>query len=336
MGRQSYIKRAPPQPRGGFGDDQTTVVNARNLDLPFAEPAPDRTWVVAHLSDLHLTEPVAEGGEALRLKQRLGLASWRNRRSHLHQGAVLNALAVDLRTQAPDRIAISGDLVQVGTPDEFRQAARWLAGFASPEQVLLVPGNHEAYVPGTWESGSGAWQAYLPPMGEGDPWLARHEGLLLIGLSSAVPSAPGLATGTLGKAQLAGLEAALEQGAREERFRVVVLHHPPAGPVSWRKRLTDQRRFAAIIARYGAGLVLHGHMHCATLSSLPGTAGPVPVVGAPAASALDARPGRMAGYGLLRITRAEAGWQLRLDRRVYRPRTRDFVCLEQCQLPTHG
>jgi 3',5'-cyclic AMP phosphodiesterase CpdA len=311
-------------------------VNARHLDLPAAETAPAQTWVLAHLSDLHLTEPVVDSGEALRVKQRFGLASWRNRRSHLHQGEVLHALTVDLRAQAPDRIAISGDLVQVGTRDEFQQAARWLAGFASPEQVLLVPGNHEAYVPGTWERGRDAWQPYLPSGPDGGPWLVRHEGLLLIGLGSAVPSAPGLATGTLGKTQLAGLEAALAQGTRENRFRVVVLHHPPAGQVSWRKRLTDQRRFAAIIARHGAGLILHGHSHRATLSSLPGAAGPVPVVGAPAASALDARPGRMAGYGLLRITRAGTAWHLRLDRRVYRPSTRDFACLEQCHLPTHG
>ena len=311
-------------------------MNALQPDLPAIEAAPARAWVLAHLSDLHLTDPVADPGEALRVKQRVGLASWRNRRSHLHQGEVLHALAVDLLAQAPDRIAISGDLVQVGTRDEFRQAARWLAGFAAPEQVLLVPGNHEAYVPGSWERGREAWQSYLLSGPDGSPRLVRHEGLLLIGLSSAVPSAPGLATGTLGKAQLAGLEAALEQGAREERFRVVVLHHPPAGQVSWRKRLTDQRRFAAIIARHGAGLILHGHAHRATLSSLSTGAGPVPVVGAPAASALDARPGRMAGYGLLRITRADSGWQLSLERRVYRPQARDFGCLELCRLLTHG
>lgn len=311
-------------------------MNARQLDLPVNDPGPARTWTVAHLSDLHLTDPDAGPGDVLRLKQRLGLASWRNRRSHIHQDKVLGALAVDLLAQAPDRIVVSGDLVQVGTPDEFRQAAGWLAGFAAPEQVLLVPGNHEAYVPGAWERGREAWQTYLPQSPEGWPWLVRHEGVLLIGLNSAAPSTPGLATGTLGKAQLAALEAALVQGARDELFRIVVLHHPPAGRVSWRKRLTDQRRFAAVIARHGAGLILHGHSHCATLASLPGRGGSVPVVGVPSASALDTRPGRIAGYGLLRITHTGSRWQLRLDRRVYRPHGRDFGLQEQCHLPTHG
>lgn len=311
-------------------------MNASHLDLPAAEPVPTRTWVLAHLSDLHLTDPIVDRDEALGVKQRFGLASWRNRRSHLLRGEVLRALAVDLLAQAPDRIAISGDLVQVGIRSEFAQAARWLAGFAPPEQVLLVPGNHEAYAAGTWERGRDAWQDYLPQALDGTPWQRRLGQVLLIGLSSAAPSLPGLATGTLGKAQLAALEEALAQGAKEQLFRVVVLHHPPVGVVSWRKRLTDQRRFGAVIARHGAGVVLHGHAHRATLSSLRGAAGPVPVVGAPAASALDPRPGRMAGYSLLRVTRAGSDWQLCLDRRVYRPQTRDFGWLEHCQLPTRG
>lgn len=311
-------------------------MNAHHLDLPAAEPVPTRTWVLAHLSDLHLTAPVVDSDKALDLKQRLGLASWRKRRSRLLRGEVLRALAVDLLAQAPDRIAISGDLVQVGIRDEFAQAASWLAGFAPPEKVLLVPGNHEAYAAGTWDRGRDAWRAYLPGALDGAPWQLRLEQVLLIGLSSATPSLPGLATGTLGKAQLATLEEALTQGAKERLFRVVVLHHPPVGVVSWRKRLTDQRRFGAIIARHGAGVILHGHAHRATLSSLRGPAGRVPVVGAPAASALDPRPGRMAGYSLLRVTRSGGDWELRLDRRIYRPQTRDFGWLEHCRLPTRG
>lgn len=311
-------------------------MNARHFELPSSEPTPERSWVLAHLSDLHLTEPHLAPAAVVTGKQRLGLASWNKRRRHIHQPAVLQRLVADLLAQAPDQIAISGDLVQVGTGQEFEQATRWLASFAPSAKVLLVPGNHEAYAANAWERGREAWRDYLPRALDGEPWVVRHEGLMLIGLSSAVPSLPGLATGTLGKAQLAALEEALEQGAAEQRFRVVVVHHPPVGVVGWRKRLTDQRQFAAVIARRGAGLVLHGHAHCATLATLRGANGPVPAVGAPSASALDARPGRMAGYGLLRVTQAEAGWQLRLSRRVYRPQTQDFGWLEHCRLPTSG
>lgn len=274
---------------------------------------------------------------ALNGKQRLGRASWRRRRSHTHQTAILDALAADLHAHAPQQIAISGDLVQIGLPGEFEQAAGWLAGFAPPSRLLLVPGNHEAYVANAWQAGRETWRAYLPHAPDGEPWLMRRGPLLLIGLSSAVPTWAGLASGTLGRAQLAALETALVQGAQERLFRVVVVHHPPAADVvSWRKRLTDRHQFSAIIARHGAGLILHGHAHRATLSSLPGPAGPVAVVGAPSASALDPRPGRMAGYNLLRIEQSGRAWRLRLGRRVYRPQTQNFDWLEQCDLASNG
>ncbi len=294
-------------------------------------------WTLAHLSDLHLSDPLAGPDAPLTGKQRLGRASWRRRRSHIHLPTVLAALAADLHAQAPRQIAISGDLVQLGLRHEFEQAADWLAGFVSPSRLLLVPGNHEAYVADSWQEGRASWRAYLPGALDGEPWLARRDELLLIGLTSAVPTWAGFASGHLGNAQLDALDAALAQGASEGLFRVVVVHHPPVtGVVGWRKRLTDQRQFAAVIARHGAGLILHGHAHRATLSSLPGPHGPVAVVGAPSASALDPRPGRMAGYNLLRIERAGRGWQLRLSRRVYRPQTQDFDWLEHCTLASNG
>jgi 3',5'-cyclic AMP phosphodiesterase CpdA len=302
---------------------------------PALNPAPG-AWALAHLSDLHLTDPLASAAGPPRFKQRLGLASWRRRRRHIHQPAVLAALAADLHAHAPQHIAIGGDLVQVGLASEFAQAAAWLTGFAPPARVLLVPGNHEAYVAGAWPAGQALWQPYLTG-GHDGAVVQRRGDLLLIGLSSAVPTLPGLATGTLGTAQRDTLEAALAQGARGGLFRVVVLHHPPAAHmVGWRKRLTDHRRFAAIIARHGAGLILHGHAHRATRSELPGPHGAVPVLGAPAASALDPRPGRMAGYSLLRVTRAAAAWRLQLARRVYRPPTRDFGWLERFESDSAG
>ena len=50
---------------------------------------------------------------------------------------------------------------------------------------------------------------------------------MLIGLSTAVPTAPFLATGHLGREQIVMLAAALERYGREGLFRVVMVHHPP-------------------------------------------------------------------------------------------------------------
>lgn len=297
-------------------------------------PTDAECWDLAHLSDLHLTDPLLASGPMC-FKQRLGRRSWLQRRRAIHQPAVLDALAADLHAQAPRHIAIGGDLVQLGLPQEFAQAAQWLARFAPPEQVTLVPGNHEAYAPGSWPAGAAPWQAYRPATA-GAPLVERRGDLLLIGLSTAVATAPGLATGRVGRAQLAILEDALAQGARDSLFRVIVLHHPPTAVVGWRKRLTDRAQFAAIVARHGAGIVLHGHAHRSTASALAGPDGPVSVLGAPAASALDARPQRMAGYILLRVTRAADGWRLRVRRRVYQSPTGDFGWVDGLDLTTRG
>lgn len=299
-----------------------------------APPADAECWDLAHLSDLHLTDPL-QAARPLGFKQRLGRRSWLRRRRAIHQPAVLDALAADLHAQAPRHIAIGGDLVQLGLPQEFAQAAQWLARFAPPEQVALVPGNHEAYAPGSWPAGAAQWQAYRPATADA-PLIEQRGELLLIGLSTAVATAPGLATGRVSRAQLAVLEDALAQGARDGLFRVIVLHHPPTTVVGWRKRLTDRAQLAAILARHGAGVVLHGHAHRATASALAGPAGAVPVLGVPAASALDARPQRMAGYILLRVARVADGWRLRVRRRIYQVPTGDFGWADALDITTRG
>jgi 3',5'-cyclic AMP phosphodiesterase CpdA len=304
------------------------------MSAPIAPPSDVESWDLAHLSDLHLTDPLLAAGP-LRFKQRVGRRSWLLRRRAIHQPAVLDALAADLHGLAPGHIAIGGDLVQLGLPQEFAQAARWLATFAPPQRVTLVPGNHEAYLPGSWRAGAVQWQAYRPATVDGAVVEQRGD-LLVIGLSSAVATALGLATGRVCRAQLASLEDALAWGARERLFRVIVLHHPPTPVVGWRKRLIDRAQLAAIVARHGAGIILHGHAHRATCSVLAGPRGAVPVLGAPAASALDARPGRMAGYIVLRVCRAVDGWRLHVRRRVYRQPTRDFGWADGFDVTTRG
>ena len=67
--------------------------------------------------------------------------------------------------------------------------------------------------------------------------------------STATPSAPFMATGSLGGRQLQRLADLLRDTGRQGLFRVVLLHHPPVpGEEKWRKRLTD----AGLIDRMAA------------------------------------------------------------------------------------
>ncbi|HCZ48218.1 MAG TPA: 16S rRNA (guanine(527)-N(7))-methyltransferase RsmG [Gammaproteobacteria bacterium] len=54
------------------------------------------TWALAHLSDLHLTDPLRPVAADWPLKRRLGRASWRRRRRHRHRLPVLATVVDDL------------------------------------------------------------------------------------------------------------------------------------------------------------------------------------------------------------------------------------------------
>ena len=154
----------------------------------------------------------------------------------------------------------------------------------------------------------------------------------MIGVCTAHPSAPYLAVGGIGAAQMQRLEEILAQAAGSGLFRVVLIHHPPAvGTVSWRKRLTDAARFRDLLKQYGADLVLHGHAHRASRNQLPVPGGSVQVVGAPSASALGRTHRRMARYYIYRITPADEGWEVELTVRIYSPAASAFVTENQEQ-----
>ena len=127
---------------------------------------------------------------------------------------------------------------------------------------------------------------------EGDfPYLRRRGPLALIGVSSAIPTKPFVASGRLGPSQIEAVETILKRlGAEPEPpFRVAMIHHPPQpGGASPGRELKDADAFTAMIARAGADLILHGHNHVGSIAFVEGPGGAaVPVVGAPSASAVS-------------------------------------------------
>src|ERR1700686_1580195 len=100
-----------------------------------------------------------------------------------------------------------------------------------PDLVTVIPGNHDTYVRATRHRFAEAWGNYLDGDNARDggvtfPSLRRRGPLALISLSSAVPTPPLMATGRLGRAQLARLEHILGGLSAEQAFRVLLIHHP--------------------------------------------------------------------------------------------------------------
>lgn len=275
----------------------------------------------AQLSDPHLSTLIDVRARDLLNKRALGYLSWRRRRRFEHRREVLDALGRDLDMDALALLLVTGDLTHIGLPSEFRQGRAWLEALGSPAQVALVPGNHDACVRAPHADTFALWEDYMASDAAAPatfPSLRERGDIAFIGLSTACPTPPLMASGTAGEAQLARLPDLLDEARARGRFRVVYLHHCPLpGQEKWRKRLTDAPRVAEILAAHGAELVLHGHGHRAHRHTLATRDGAAHVIAVPSASALGLHGADVASYNRYAVTRIGDGWRLRISTRRY-------------------
>ena len=216
-----------------------------------------------HLTDLHLAPPPdwrSFRGRSQFGKRYLGYVSWWRRRRHsLREGWYLELVEAVQKTGA-DRILVTGDLTQTGTVEEIEAAVASLQQLGRPEEILLVPGNHDLYAAESAARAADAWAGYLHLEDAGYPVSWQHREVLVVGLCSAEPTPPLSATGQLGEDQCARFEALL--AGHDARVKLVMLHHPPLPRmVQARKRLRDAATLQAILETQGADIVLHGHQH---------------------------------------------------------------------------
>jgi len=304
-----------------------------------------QTFTLVHLSDPHISCMNSIRVQDLLNKRIFGYLRWRLHRGAEHGFGILSALQEDLAQTRPGHIAVTGDLTHLSLPAEFDKAKQWLQSLGPPDRVTVIPGNHDAYVERTWRQGWAHWIEYMLGDHSDDtesaarnpdsifPFLRVRGQVALIGVRTAQPSAPHLATGTLGAAQLQKLDAVLAQTSAARLYRIVLVHHPPAqGAVSWRKRLTDAAAFRSLIARYGADLILHGHAHRTLQNYLATPSGRVPVMGAPSATALGRTPERRARYYIYRITPGPQSWRVDLTVRIFSADRNCFITEYEQQL----
>jgi len=280
-----------------------------------SEPAV-RPVVLAHLTDPHVFLGRPSPAEALG-KRGLSYLNWLRKRRRLHRGEITAKIVADLQAARPDFIAMTGDLVNFGLDREFEAGAGWLASLGSPDRVGVVPGNHEAMASGFEAAMMRHWAPYCA--GDdgtpGFPWCRHVGGVAVIGLSSAVATPPGMASGRIGGGQLSALRRMLAEARSEGLCRVVLVHHPPTPVTVWRKSLMDREALCRTIAAEGAELVLHGHTHMADLSWIDTPAGRVPVIGTPASGMLPGTAYDPGAWRRLTVVRDGNGWRLTLQER---------------------
>ena len=289
------------------------------------------SFTIAHITDPHLSPAPMPGIVDLRLKRVMGFINWKRGRQKLNDMGMLARLVADLRAQKPDHVAVTGDLVNIGMPAEFERAALWLKTFGDPSDVSFVPGNHDAYVRASMpllKTAFAPWTAGDVPYGEAIyPYLRVRGEIAIIGLSSAVPTGPLMATGKLGKRQLEAFAELLAETGAKGLARVVLIHHPPIVRATPPLRgLLDAAAFGRIVRDRGAEAILHGHTHEQAVRSLPSRAartvqGTIPVIGAPSAAAAARDPRQRAAYHLVRLDHDGERWRVSARARGLAPQS---------------
>src|SRR5690348_3352226 len=204
-------------------------------------------FLLAHLSDPHLAPLPRPQLRQLASKRLTGYLNWHRKRGAIHRADILARIVADVRIQSPDHVAVIGDLINISLPKEFTAARTWLKRLGSPHDVTLVPGNHDVYVHAALGEPERQWGDFM--RGDGDlhpqfPFVRRRDSIALVGLTTALPTPPFMATGALGAAQLGRLGEILAQLAGENVFRIVLIHHPPQTlSRDRRKRLVDDDAF---------------------------------------------------------------------------------------------
>ena len=249
---------------------------------------------IAHLTDVHLGPIAGFGPRYWNLKRAAGYYNWVRRRRSAYRRDVLDRIVSDMQQQQPDHIVVTGDLANIGLPQEHINALAWLQALGPPDRVSVVPGNHDTYSRIGRDPGTRRWAPYMTSDAQGADFLGAQRNfpfvrvlgqVALVGVNSAMPTPPLMAWGRIGREQLAAVAQALAGLGRASLFRVVLIHHPPLpGQASRARGLQDAAELEAALSRHGAELVIHGHNHINMLAWGTGPSGRFPIVGAPSAS----------------------------------------------------
>jgi 3',5'-cyclic AMP phosphodiesterase CpdA len=293
---------------------------------------------IAHFSDLHLL--ALEGVPVRRfLNKRLtGWANLRLKRGSIHRSSYVRAIAREIARLGIEHVVVTGDLTNLALESEYELARDLFEQDLGldPSRVTVVPGNHDLYTRGALSSRR--FEQYFAPYLRSDlPELAVDAGgarfpvvklrdhVALVALSSAVPRAPLVAAGELGRTQIAALARVLAHAEVSGRTVVLALHHPAVHGwtrvKAYAEGLRDAPDLLAQLRHLTRGLVLHGHLHRRIQRSVATPTGSLLQVGATSASLHHAEADRMAGFNVYDV--GEAG-PPRVEAYVYAPDTGQF------------
>jgi Icc protein len=167
-----------------------------------------------------------------------------------------------------DHVVISGDLTEVGTPLQFEAFAEVLQSSGiPPENVTLVPGNHDAYSSGeAWKCAlEGPLRAYRSTAADQAGKLVERGEVVLLPVDVSCPQSITRSAGELSASTADALDARFTDPGLAKKVLVMVQHHPPFAHArtswQWVNGLRGSARLMESLAKRVHVQVLHGHLH---------------------------------------------------------------------------
>lgn len=174
--------------------------------------------------------------------------------------AVVASLLADLEAQAPDVVAVTGDLTQSATREEFEQAREFLSRIGGTR--LIVPGNHDTPARNPLARLLNPWQRYREYVGPTEPRRVIQD-VAFAGINSARRARPGW-NWSLGAVSRGQIRHAVDYlTAADAHCRIVAIHHPlvALGGAENQRAMAGGRRLLESLIDAGVELVLCGHSH---------------------------------------------------------------------------
>jgi 3',5'-cyclic AMP phosphodiesterase CpdA len=240
--------------------------------------------VIAHFTDLHITEPPLQVGIASLLGKRvIGWANlvFRGRYSAVQFAPeVAEALVKDIREIDPDHVVVTGDVTSLSLPVEFETVHKILKPLFQPRKVTLLQGNHDVYISSVvrdklFEKWFSKWSR--SDLEEGSEMLngcrdypypivrLLSDEVVLLCLRDSRPTKFYDSSGEVPSEQLDALERILSSKIVSGRKIILGLHYGLVDkfgqPDRRFHRLHNAERIIDLANRYNISLVIHGHIH---------------------------------------------------------------------------
>jgi 3',5'-cyclic-AMP phosphodiesterase len=220
---------------------------------------------VAHLSDIHMLEArPATGTHNLSVKF---VSLGRSLDGKGRARKLRRALAAAERSGA-DHFVISGDLTEVGTPEQYEAFAEELHDSAiHPERFTLVPGNHDAYTTGdAWKRAlEGPLRAFASGAADRPGRVVDRGDMVILPIDVSCHQSITRSAAELTPENADALERRLADPGFNHKAMIVVQHHQPFGHArsawQWLDGLRGHARLMDLLVRYRTVSLLHGHMH---------------------------------------------------------------------------